>query len=104
MRRWVIFGYVAACAILCLWLYLPLLFGQHLNVDLTFMWAGARASDPYDIWAVTRAQAAFRDTSLPQAFVYPPSSLPLFFPFGLLPFWWAFAVWTTLSVVLFWLA
>jgi hypothetical protein len=82
-------------------MFVPLFFGGHWRPDFTFMWAGARAPDPYDIWAVTKAQAFMFDASKPLAFVYPPSSLPLFFPFGLLRFWPAYVVWSALSAVLF---
>jgi hypothetical protein len=96
--------FVAASALLSLEILLPRLLHLTLRPDLTFMWAGARASDPYDIWAVTRAQAWIRAADKPLAFVYPPSSLPLFFPFGLLPFWSAFIAWTAFSITLFWTA
>lgn len=67
------------------------------------MWAGARATNPYDIGEVTSLQTWLGGARGPRAFVYPPSSLPIFFPFGLLPFWPAFWAWTALSAALFWL-
>jgi hypothetical protein len=97
-----IFG--IASAALAVQILLPRLLHLTLTPDLTFMWAGARSPDPYDIWLVTNAQAWIRSAAKPLAFVYPPSSLPIFFPLGLLPFWGAFIAWTGLSVVLFWTA
>jgi hypothetical protein len=104
MRRIVAVGLLAAAVMLSMNFVLPHLFGLRLHPDFTFMWAGARASDPYDIWAVTKAQAWLWGGEKPLAFVYPPSSLPLYFPFGLLPFWTAFAAWTAISIVAFWSA
>jgi hypothetical protein len=40
----------------------------------------------------------------PLPFPYPPSALPLLAPFGLLPFWPAFWLWTLLSGIAFWTA
>jgi hypothetical protein len=102
--RLVFGGYMVIAALISLNMFVPLFFGGHWRPDFSFMWAGARAPDPYDIWAVTKAQAFLWDASKPLAFVYPPSSLPLFYPFSLLPFWPAYALWTALSVALFWSA
>lgn len=104
MRDVVRWGIIAVAALVSLNLFVPLFFGGHWRPDFTFMWAGARAPDPYDIWAVTKAQAFMFDASKPLAFVYPPSSLPLFYPFGLLPFWTAYVLWGLLSAALFWSA
>lgn len=99
--RLVRLGVITIAALVTITLFVPLFFGGHWRPDFTFMWAGARAPDPYDIWAVTKAQAFMFDPSKPLAFVYPPSSLPLFFPFGLLPFWPACAAWTAVSIAAF---
>lgn len=104
LQRFVLWGFVSIAALLSLSLMLPLFFGGHWRPDFTSMWVGARAPDPYALWAVTKAQAFMFDASKPLPFLYPPSSLPLFYPFGLLPFWPACILWTTLSAILFWLA
>jgi hypothetical protein len=38
------------------------------------------------------------------AFAYPPTSLILLTPFGLIPFWWSVAIWTATGMSLLWLA
>ena len=100
--RLVVAGFLVIAALVSINLLVPLFFVGRFRPDFTPMWVGARAPDPYDLWAVTKAQAFMFDASKPLPFLYPPSSLPLFYPFGLLPFWLAYAVWTVLSVALFW--
>jgi hypothetical protein len=68
------------------------------------MWAGARAVNPYDAREVTQLQTGLRQITSSMPFMYPPSALPLYFPFGLFRFWIAFAAWTSLSIILFWAA
>jgi len=102
--RLVIVGFTVIALLVSLDLLVPLFFVGRWRPDFTFMWAGARAPEPYDIWAVTKAQAFMFDVRRPLAFVYPPSSLPLFYPFGLLPFWPAYALWSGISLALFWSA
>jgi hypothetical protein len=69
---------------------------QPLGLDFAPTWSGARMAlerpgDLYDFEAVTRDQAWFLGsiTKL-RPFVYPPSALPLFLPFGLMGFWPAY--------------
>lgn len=97
-------GFVAASAIISLDMLVLPIFGGYWRPDFTPMWVSVRVPDPYDIWAITKAQAFMFNAIHPLPFLYPPSSLPIFFPFGLLPFWWAYALWTALSVALFWSA
>jgi hypothetical protein len=80
-----------------------------ITPDFTMLWAGARfavtrPSDTYDWAAVTAAQMNLRPPVGPLPFPYPPSALPLMAPFGLLPFWPAFWLWTLLSMAAFWTA
>jgi hypothetical protein len=102
--RIVLVGYTTIALLVSLNMFVPLLIGGRWRPDFTSMWAGARAPNPYDLWAVTKTQAFMFDASKPLPFLYPPSSLPLFYPFGLLSFWPAYALWTAISVVLFWSA
>jgi hypothetical protein len=80
-----------------------------ITPDFTMLWAGARfaVTQPhktYDWAAVTAAQMSLRPPVGPLPFPYPPSALPLIAPFGLLPFWPAFWLWTLLSAAAFWTA
>jgi hypothetical protein len=90
-------------------LLVPRLRNWPMAPDFTMLWAGARFAvirphDTYDVAAVTAAQMNLRPPVGPLPFPYPPSSLPLLAPFGLLPFWPAFWLWTLLSVAAFWTA
>lgn len=90
-------------------LLLPRLRNWPLSPDFTMLWAGARlaVTDPhraYDVAATTALQMNLRPPVGPLPFPYPPSSLPLLAPFGLLPFWPAFWLWTLLSLAAFWTA
>jgi hypothetical protein len=102
--RIVVVGYLAACAMLSLTVIAPRLGQTELRPDLTVMWAAARAANPYDAIEVTSLQSDLRTVIGPLPFMYPPSSLPIFFPLGLLPFGAAFLAWTAISVGLFWSA
>ena len=80
-----------------------------VSPDFTTLWAGARfaVTEPhktYDWAAVTAAQMNLRPPVGPLPFSYPPSALPLFAPFALLPFWPAYGLWTILSGGAFWTA
>jgi Glycosyltransferase family 87 len=90
-------------------LLIPRLRNWPIAPDFTMLWAGARFAvtrphDTYDWVAVTAAQMSLRPPVGPLPFPYPPSALPLLAPFGLLPFWPAFWLWTVLSAAAFWTA
>jgi hypothetical protein len=90
-------------------LLIPRLQNWPLTPDFTMLWAGARFAvinphQTYDWAAVTAAQMSLRPPVGPLPFPYPPSALPLMAPFGLVPFWPAFWVWTILSAAAFWTA
>ncbi|HEX6860311.1 MAG TPA: glycosyltransferase family 87 protein [Caulobacteraceae bacterium] len=75
---------------------------QPAAVDLMPLWVGARA-DPqrlYDFAYITDMQTWIHPRSL-RPFVYPPSALLLFKPLSLLPFWWAYGVFMTVSAAFF---
>lgn len=90
-------------------LLVPRFLNWPITPDFTMLWAGARFAvirphDTYNVAAVTAAQMSLRPPVGPLPFPYPPSALPLMAPFGLLPFWPAFWLWTALSVAVFWSA
>jgi hypothetical protein len=90
-------------------LLVPRLRNWPIAPDFTMLWAGARFAvirphDAYDVAAVTAAQMSIRPPVGPLPFPYPPSALPLLAPFGLLPFWPAYWLWTLLSIMAFWSA
>lgn len=82
---------------------------QPFAIDFGPLWVGAKCAFTapdllYDFNYVTRAQAWL--PSLEQQFglrpfVYPPSALLVLAPFGLLPFWWAYGLWTLLTSTFF---
>lgn len=78
--------------------------------DFTMLWIGGRfalqsPSLVYDVEAVTAAQQWIRDVSFaPLPFVYPPTALLLLAPFGALPFWPAYILWTAAGAFVFWTA
>lgn len=86
---------------------LPIVAHWKLAPDFTILWAAGRfaleGGPVYDAEALTAAQTMRRPPGL-LPFAYPPSSLWLFAPFGLLPFWPAFWLWTALSLAAFWTA
>jgi len=90
-------------------LLVPRLRNWPIAPDFTMLWAGARFAvirphEAYDVAAVTAAQMSIRPPVGPLPFPYPPSALPLLAPFGLMPFWPAYWLWTLLSVAAFWSA
>jgi hypothetical protein len=90
-------------------LLIPRLRNWPIAPDFTMLWAGARFAvfrphQTYDWAAVTAAQMSLRPPVGPLPFPYPPSALPLMAPFGLLPFWPAFWLWTLSSGIAFWTA
>jgi Glycosyltransferase family 87 len=75
--------------------------------DFSVFWTGARlveanAEQLYDAQAITAAQSWLTSpTNGLRPFVYPPSALLFFYPFGFMSFPVAFLVWTLLSVAAF---
>lgn len=98
---------VGLTIVLSLAYLLPKVAHWKLAPDFTIMWAAGRfaleGGPIYDAEALTAAQTMRRPPGL-LPFAYPPSSLWLFAPFGLLPFWPAFWLWTALSIAAFWSA
>lgn len=75
--------------------------------DFSVFWTAAHVppSHLYDSDYVTADQAWLVPPSAgPRPWIYPPSALLLFLPFGLIAFWPAFILWSALSLTAFWLA
>jgi hypothetical protein len=109
LRATVTFGAIFVLLAISAMLLLPRFLNWPITPDFTVLWAGARFAtsqphDTYDVAAVTAAQMNLRPPVGPLPFAYPPSALPLMAPFGLLPFWPAFWLWTALSAGVFWSA
>lgn len=108
-RNAVAISAAAACVLISVSLLIPRLLNWPMSPDFTMLWAGARFAvtrplDVYNVEAVTAAQMPLRPPVGPLPFPYPPSALPLMAPFGLLPFWLAFWLWSVLSAAAFWTA
>jgi len=102
-------GALVLLAAISIALLVPRLLNWPISPDFTMLWAGARFAierphDTYNVAAVTAAQMSIRPPVGPLPFPYPPSALPLMAPFGLLPFWPAYFLWTALSAIAFWTA
>jgi hypothetical protein len=109
LRRLVTLGAALLVIMISIAVLVPRLRNWPIAPDFTMLWAGARFAvirphAAYDVAAVTAAQMSLRPPVGPLPFPYPPSALPLLAPFGLLPFWPAFWLWTALSVAAFWSA
>ena len=82
--------------------WLAILKVQPLGIDFAPLWAGARtaASAPgrlYDFDYLSAMQGWPLGHDHPRPFVYPPSALPVFAPFALLPYPLAYGAWTTFT-------
>ncbi|HET8750444.1 MAG TPA: glycosyltransferase family 87 protein [Sphingomicrobium sp.] len=109
LQETVTLGAVLLLLIISAALLVPRFLDWPITPDFTVLWAGARFAvtrphDTYNVAAVTAAQMSLRPPVGPLPFAYPPSALPLMAPFGLLPFWPAFWLWTVLSAGAFWSA
>ena len=109
LRAAVTAGAVLLLVAISIALLVPRLLNWPISPDFTMLWAGARFAvfrphDTYDVAAVTAAQMSIRPPVGPLPFPYPPSALPLLAPFGLLPFWPSYFLWTGMSALLFWTA
>jgi hypothetical protein len=108
-RTAVTYGASALLVAISIAVLIPRLRNWPITPDFTMLWAGARFAvtlphDTYNWTAVTAAQMSLRPPVGPLPFPYPPSALPLMAPFGLLPFWPAFWLWTLSSAAAFWTA
>jgi alpha-1,2-mannosyltransferase len=75
--------------------------------DFSVFWTATHVptSHLYDSAYVTTKQAwLVPPTAGPRPWIYPPSALLFFMPFGLIAFWPAFFVWSGLSLTSFWFA
>jgi len=109
IRAIITVGAVILMVAISVTLLVPRFVNWPISPDFTMLWAGARFAvfrphDTYDWAAVTAAQMSIRPPVGPLPFPYPPSSLPLLAPFGLLPFWPSYFLWSSLSAALFWTA
>ena len=109
LRAAVTAGAVLLLVAISIALLVPRLLNWPTSPDFTMLWAGARFAvfrphATYDVAAVTAAQMSIRPPVGPLPFPYPPSALPLLAPFGLLPFWPSYFLWTGLSALAFWTA
>jgi len=98
-------GLIVAFAILSLNV-LQLTRFQVAGVDFSCFWAGARAAlhDPsrlYDFQYITNLQGWPLGPEKLRPYVYPPSALFLFVPFGLAPYWPAYGLWVVATAALF---
>jgi hypothetical protein len=85
---------------------LELLNYQPAGVDFSCFWAGAwtalhAPARLYDFEYVTNLQGWPLGPEKIRPFIYPPSSLFLFTPFALAPYWIAYALWVGLTGALF---
>ena len=80
--------------------------GQPLGLDFAPVWAAATVPhEAYDIQAVTSIQSHLFDIDLvPRPYAYPPTTLFLLLPFGLLGFWYAYAAFVAICAGLLFLA
>src|SRR5689334_10022293 len=86
---------------------LRFLFQGGATPDFSVFWTATHVprSHLYDSGYVTAEQAWLVPPSAgPRPWIYPPSALLLFLPFGLIAFWPAFFIWSALSLTAFWLA
>lgn len=109
LRTTIAVSFCTAFVLLSLSYVFPRVYYWDLLPDFTMLWTGGqfavgRASELYDVRAVTEAQGWIWSTKGSLPFIYPPSSLFLFVPFGLLPFWVAYWAWNALSAIAFWTA
>lgn len=94
------------------WCLFTMLFLRHVlfvltshNLDYAVFWTAGRVAlqTPariYDAAYVTGLQDWVGHTG-PRPFGHPPSALLVFAPLAMLPFWWSYALWVTVSVLLF---
>lgn len=75
---------------------------QPLGVDFAPIWSAMRAqgSQVYDFLFVTQQQSWFYSRDL-RPFVYPPSAIPVLWPFGFLPFTVAYPAFVLLTASLY---
>lgn len=108
-RLLILFGGLA-CIVLSLTLALPAVLSWRWRPDFTMLWTGARFAleRPHEVYnqpAITAAQEwLWGPVKGLLPFVYPPSSLPLLTPFGVLLFWPAVLLWGVCSLGLFYFA
>ena len=91
---------------LSVWLFLRIGTAQPFGVDFSCVWAGVQAAlhHPgrlYDFAYISQQQGWPMGPGRPRPFIYPPSALPVFAPFGLLSFWVAYSLWMLLTGALF---
>ena len=84
------------------WDWRAILRVQPAGIDFAPLWTGARvaASAParlYDFDYLSALQGWPLGHDHPRPFVYPPSALPVFAPFALLPYWTAYGLWIGLT-------
>ena len=80
--------------------------GQPLGIDFAPVWAAAIIPhQAYDVQAVTSIQShLFGIDLVPRPYAYPPTTLLLLLPFGLLGFWYAYTAFIAICSGLFFLA
>jgi len=77
-----------------------------IGADFKVFWAAARVPvrDVYSVEAVTALQSLPAEEAKPRPFISPPSLLVPLAPFGAMPFWPAFLLWTSLAITAHFLA
>jgi hypothetical protein len=108
LRRALVFAALVVCIALVADMVVWRIVRAELTPDYTMFWTAGRFAlegrNPYDVVALTNAQAWIRETSGPLPFPYPPSALLFVGVFALLPFWPSFCIWTAAGVGAFWFA
>jgi hypothetical protein len=107
LRTVILGSLIGLLAYISLRLFLGTAALQPIGLDFSCFWTGAHVlvHNParlYDFTYVTRQQAWLIGHRLHmRPFIYPPSSLPLFLPFGAMPYWPAYGLWLVVTGALF---
>jgi len=106
-RRVILGSMIGLLAYISLRLFLRTAELQPIGLDFSCFWTGAHVAVGnrarlYDFTYVTQQQAWLIGHRLHmRPFIYPPSSLPLFLPFGAMAYWPAYGLWVVLTGALF---
>jgi hypothetical protein len=104
-RRWVLIALVAGLAALTANMARLLQSPQAPGADFSCFWAGVQAAlhTParlYDFGYISGLQGWPLGHQSVRPFIYPPSALAVFIPFGLAPYWVDYGLWTLATLAL----
>jgi hypothetical protein len=104
-RRWVLIALIAGLAALTVNMSQLFVSSQAPGADFSCFWAGVKAalhapSHLYDFDYISGLQGWPLGRASVRPFIYPPSALVVFLPFGLAPYWVDYALWTTATLAL----